>query len=107
MSEQLPLVENYQLANWMSKFSRWENLINDLLLFLCFGPAGTIEEVKANSTVDFLGMSVDSAAAAAGQWVLLVVGVVLLLATIILAYKYRKSRKPYKSSSTMELKQKD
>ncbi|CAL1599147.1 unnamed protein product [Knipowitschia caucasica] len=55
-------------------------------------------------TVDFLGMSLDSAAAAAGQWVLLVLGLVLLVATIILAYQYRKSKKPEKSISTLELK---
>ncbi|XP_031698121.1 angiotensin-converting enzyme [Anarrhichthys ocellatus] len=59
------------------------------------------------SKVDFLGMNVDDAAAIAGQWVLLVLGVVLLVATIILAYKYRRSKKPEKSLSTMELKQKD
>ncbi|XP_026206934.1 angiotensin-converting enzyme [Anabas testudineus] len=59
------------------------------------------------SKVNFLGMSVGSSAAIAGQWVLLVLGLVLLVATILLAYKYRKSRKPQKSLSTMELKQKD
>ncbi|XP_071782790.1 angiotensin-converting enzyme [Centroberyx gerrardi] len=57
--------------------------------------------------VDFLGMNLDSAAAIAGQWILLVLGLVLLVATILLAYKYRKSKKPEKSLSTMELKQKD
>lgn len=69
-----------------------------VFLCLCPGKAGK---------VDFLGMNVDSAAAIAGQWVLLVIGLVLLVATILLAYKYRKSRKPQKSLSTMELKQKD
>ena len=63
--------------------------------------------VPVSTKVDFLGMSVDSSAALAGQWVLLVIGLVLLVATILLAYKYRKSRKPEKSLSTMELKQKD
>lgn len=70
---------------------------------LCMCLAG---EPKA-SKVDFLGMSVEGASAIAGQWVLLVLGVVLLVATIILAYKYRRSKKPEKSLSTMELKQKD
>eukprot|EP00064_Thunnus_orientalis_P006861 superscaffoldBa00000734_g6880 len=63
--------------------------------------------IPVSTKVDFLGMSVDSSAALAGQWVLLVIGLVLLVATILLAYKYRKSRKPEKSLSTMELKQKD
>ncbi|XP_051925575.1 angiotensin-converting enzyme [Hippocampus zosterae] len=63
-------------------------------------------EVKT-STVDFLGMNVDSAAAIAGQWVLLVLGLVLLVATIFLAYRYRKSKRSNMSLSTIELKQKD
>ena len=69
-------------------------------------PAG---EVKVtDNKVDFLGLSVDGASAVAGQWVLMVLGVVLLVATILLGYKYRKSKKgSEKSLSTMELKQKD
>ncbi|KAL2078213.1 hypothetical protein ACEWY4_025898 [Coilia grayii] len=64
-------------------------------------PPPIVEEGK----VDFLGMSVDSAAAVAGQWVLLVLGLVLLVATAFLAYKYRKTRKhAYKSGSELELK---
>nr|XP_057917210.1 angiotensin-converting enzyme isoform X2 [Doryrhamphus excisus] len=62
---------------------------------------------SATSTTDFLGMDVESAAAIAGQWVLLVLGLVLLVATIVLAYKYRKSKKSGRSLSTIELKQKD
>uniref|UniRef100_A0A3Q3INI6 Angiotensin-converting enzyme n=1 Tax=Monopterus albus TaxID=43700 RepID=A0A3Q3INI6_MONAL len=62
---------------------------------------------KVDNNVDFLGMSVDNSAAAAGQWILLVLGVVLLVATILLAYKYRKTKKSPKSTSMMELKQKD
>ncbi|XP_076153977.1 angiotensin-converting enzyme [Alosa pseudoharengus] len=54
--------------------------------------------------VGFLGMNVDSAAAAAGQWVLLVLGLVLLVATAFLAYQYRKVRHFRKSSSELELK---
>ncbi|XP_033975630.1 angiotensin-converting enzyme [Trematomus bernacchii] len=66
-------------------------------------------EVKVtDNKVDFLGLSVDGASAVAGQWVLMVLGVVLLVATILLGYKYRKSKKgSEKSLSTMELKQKD
>uniref|UniRef100_A0A8C5GLA4 Angiotensin-converting enzyme n=1 Tax=Gouania willdenowi TaxID=441366 RepID=A0A8C5GLA4_GOUWI len=64
-------------------------------------------KVFSSPKVDFLGMSVEGSAAAAGQWILLVLGLVLLVATIFLTYKYRKSRKPEKSLSTMELKQKD
>ncbi|XP_041818495.1 angiotensin-converting enzyme [Chelmon rostratus] len=61
---------------------------------------GVIEDNK----VDFLGMSLDGSAATAGQWTLLALGLVFLLTTILLAYKYRKSKKHHKSSSTMELK---
>ncbi|KAM7381883.1 hypothetical protein PAMA_012642 [Pampus argenteus] len=67
----------------------------------------TVEVAVTGNKVDFLGMSVNDSAAVAGQWVLLVIGLALLVATITLAVKYRKSRKPEKSLSTMELKQKD
>ncbi|KAJ0060197.1 hypothetical protein NL108_004051, partial [Boleophthalmus pectinirostris] len=59
---------------------------------------------QEKSKVDFLGMNLDSSSAVAGQWILLVAGLVLLVATILLAYKYRKSKKPEKSISTLELK---
>lgn len=52
-------------------------------------------------------MSVDSAAAVAGQWVLLVLGVVLLLATVLLVFKFKKSHRSERSLSLVELKQKD
>lgn len=66
--------------------------------------AAVVEEVNP-TTVDFLGLSVDEAAAVAGQWVLLVLGIVLLVSTAFLAYKYRKSRRLHKKSiSQMELK---
>lgn len=54
--------------------------------------------------VDFLGMSLDPSAAKAGQWILLALGLLLLLTTIVLVYKYRKSKKHRKSASMMELK---
>lgn len=58
--------------------------------------------------VDFLGMSVSGKDAVAGQWVLLVLGLVFLLTTFIAIYYYRKAKnKSEKSLSTMELKQKD
>ncbi|XP_041734342.1 angiotensin-converting enzyme-like isoform X1 [Coregonus clupeaformis] len=60
--------------------------------------------VPDNGKVDFLGMSLDGAAAAAGQWVLLVLGLVLLVATILLGYKYKKSKRNNLSSSELELK---
>uniref|UniRef100_A0A8C4IMK9 Angiotensin-converting enzyme n=1 Tax=Dicentrarchus labrax TaxID=13489 RepID=A0A8C4IMK9_DICLA len=69
-------------------------------------PSTSTGEIKS-SKVDFLGMSVDGSAAMAGQWILLVLGVVLLVATILLAYRYRKSNKHEKSLSLLELKQKE
>lgn len=74
------------------------------LFLLCL--PGPTEETKTDK-VDFLGLSVDGSSATAGQWILLVIGLVLLVATILLAYKYRKSKKPGRSSSTLELRQKD
>lgn len=60
--------------------------------------------VLDNGKVNFLGMSLDGAAAAAGQWVLLVLGLVLLVATILMGYKYKKSKRRNLSSSELELK---
>lgn len=73
-----------------------------LTQYLCSYPAGQIKDDK----VDFLGMDVESSAATAGQWILLVLGLVFLVTTCLLAYKYRKTRKSKRSLSTMELKQK-
>lgn len=65
--------------------------------------ATVVEEF--NPTVDFLGLNVNEASATAGQWVLLVLGIALLVSTAFLAYKYRKSRRLHnKSISQMELK---
>ncbi|KAM6897562.1 angiotensin-converting enzyme [Xenentodon cancila] len=60
-----------------------------------------------DNKVHFLGMSVDSAAAVAAQWILLVISLVLLLTTILLLYKYRQSKKCGKFLCKMELMQKD
>lgn len=49
-------------------------------------------------------MKVDKAGAVAGQWILLAIGIVLLLVTFLLAYKFRKAKKYKKSASLMELK---
>uniref|UniRef100_A0A8C3XMN8 Angiotensin-converting enzyme n=1 Tax=Chelydra serpentina TaxID=8475 RepID=A0A8C3XMN8_CHESE len=60
---------------------------------------------SASAKVRFLGMSLDSHQAAAGQWILLVLGLFLLFATVILGVKFRSSRRrAHKSSSEMELK---
>lgn len=92
MTDQYFLVENCSLFNMLN--------VNVTSYFCAAGEA-------KSTKVDFLGLSVEGASAIAGQWVLLVLGVVLLVATILLAYKYRRSKKPEKSLSTMELKQKD
>uniref|UniRef100_A0A8C3B3R6 Angiotensin-converting enzyme n=1 Tax=Cyclopterus lumpus TaxID=8103 RepID=A0A8C3B3R6_CYCLU len=94
-----PLMDYFQpLIQWLEKEN---NKNNDVRGWPDY-------DWKPSSTeVDFLGISVNGAAAIAGQWVLLVLGVVFLAATILLAYKYRRSKKPERSLSTMELKQKD
>ncbi|XP_008300961.1 angiotensin-converting enzyme [Stegastes partitus] len=100
-----PLMEYFQpLIDWLEK----ENDKNhDVRGWPDYDWKPSTVDTSESTSVDFLGMNVDSAAAVAGQWVLLVIGLVLLLATIFLGYKYSKSRKPEKSLSTMELKQKD
>ncbi|XP_054454528.1 angiotensin-converting enzyme [Anoplopoma fimbria] len=100
-----PLMEYFKpLIQWLEEEN---NKNNDVRGWPEYDWKPSSEAEARIQEVDFLGMSVDSAAAVAGQWVLLVLGVVLLVATILLAYKYRRSKKPEKSLSTMELKQKD
>ncbi|CAK6964092.1 angiotensin-converting enzyme [Scomber scombrus] len=101
-----PLMEYFQpLIEWLEKENNKNNEVRGWPDY-DWKPVQVEIEDKANK-VDFLGMSVDPAAALAGQVVLLVLGLVLLLATIVLGYKYSKSRNPERSLSTMELKQKD
>lgn len=74
---------------------------------LCVFPGDSSETsppAPEEGKVDFLGMSLDGAGAAAGQWVLLVLGLVLLVATILLGYMYKKSKRRNLSSSELELK---
>ncbi|KAJ8264684.1 hypothetical protein GJAV_G00152490 [Gymnothorax javanicus] len=104
----LPLMEYFEpLIKWLKE----ENMRNQEVLgwpdydwrpFI----VGEKEQiiVSDDDTVDFLGMRVGSSGAAAGQWILLVLGLVLLVTTIYFGYNYRKSKKRGKSSSTMELK---
>ncbi|MBN3296564.1 angiotensin-converting enzyme [Amia ocellicauda] len=62
----------------------------------------TATEMGSPSEMSFLGLSMTSEQAAAGQWILLVLGLGLLVATIYLGYKF-KSIKRQKSSSEVEL----
>ncbi|XP_040032505.2 angiotensin-converting enzyme [Gasterosteus aculeatus] len=99
-----PLMQYFQpLIQWLEEEN---NKNNDVRGWPDYDWKPSTGEAKSTK-VDFLGLSVEGASAIAGQWVLLVLGVVLLVATILLAYKYRRSKKPEKSLSTMELKQKD
>nr|XP_033774941.1 angiotensin-converting enzyme [Geotrypetes seraphini] len=53
----------------------------------------------------FLGMSLEESQAAAGQWILLVLGIILVIIIIVLAVKFISvKRKAKKSASEMELK---
>ncbi|XP_034715811.1 angiotensin-converting enzyme [Etheostoma cragini] len=100
------LMEYFQpLIEWLEKENNKNNDVRGWPEY-DWNP-NVLESEPKSSNVDFLGMSVKGASAIAGQWVLLVLGVVFLVATIMLAYKYRRSKKPEKSLSTMELKQKD
>ncbi|XP_041431911.1 angiotensin-converting enzyme isoform X1 [Xenopus laevis] len=60
---------------------------------------------ESNSNSDFLGMAVSNGQAAAGQWILLALGIVLVITTIIFGVMYSKMKSRAKmSSSQMELK---
>ncbi|KAL6095238.1 ace [Pungitius sinensis] len=97
-----PLMQYFQpLIQWLEEENNKNNDVRGWPDY-DWKPSSEAEATK----VDFLGLSVDGASAVAGQWVLLVLGVVLLVATMLLAYKYRRSKRPQRSSSTMELKQK-
>uniref|UniRef100_A0A8C3GC06 Angiotensin-converting enzyme n=1 Tax=Cyclopterus lumpus TaxID=8103 RepID=A0A8C3GC06_CYCLU len=103
-----PLMDYFQpLIQWLEKENNKNNDVRGWPDY-DWKPSSTPNTfLPKASEVDFLGISVNGAAAIAGQWVLLVLGVVFLAATILLAYKYRRSKKPERSLSTMELKQKD
>ncbi|NWS81100.1 ACE enzyme, partial [Toxostoma redivivum] len=58
-----------------------------------------------SSKTDFLGMSLTKSQATAGGWVLLALALIFLITTIFLGVKFFSvRRKPFKSSSEMELK---
>ncbi|NXQ63440.1 ACE enzyme, partial [Anthoscopus minutus] len=58
-----------------------------------------------SSKTDFLGMSLTKNQATAGGWVLLALALIFLITTIFLGVKFFSARrKPFKSSSEMELK---
>uniref|UniRef100_A0AAX7W1A7 Angiotensin-converting enzyme n=1 Tax=Astatotilapia calliptera TaxID=8154 RepID=A0AAX7W1A7_ASTCA len=101
-----PLMEYFQpLIEWLEKENSKNNDVRGWPDYdwkpFSESPTG---EAK---TVDFLGLNVNRSAATVGQWILLALGMLLLVVTILMAYMYRKARKPEKSLSTMELKQKD
>uniref|UniRef100_A0A669B7A7 Angiotensin-converting enzyme n=1 Tax=Oreochromis niloticus TaxID=8128 RepID=A0A669B7A7_ORENI len=101
-----PLMEYFQpLIEWLEKENSKNNDVRGWPDYdwKPFSESSTGEA----KTVDFLGLNVNRSAAIAGQWILLALGVLLLVATVLTAYMYRKARKPEKSLSTMELKQKD
>ncbi|XP_070846561.1 angiotensin-converting enzyme [Chaetodon trifascialis] len=98
-----PLKKYFEpLTEWLDKENSKNNDVRGWPNY-DWTPSSTDSE-QHNSNVSFLGMSLDSSAAIAGQWILLALGLLFLLTTILLAYKYRKSKKRSKSSSTMELK---
>lgn len=111
----LPLVDYFQpLTDWLEKENNlnneargwpeydWKPPVDGATAPPPLPPTPSPGEGK----VDFLGLSLDGAAAAAGQWVLLVLGLVLLVATVFIGYKYRKSKRHGRSSSKMELQEK-
>ncbi|XP_075436513.1 angiotensin-converting enzyme [Ascaphus truei] len=57
-----------------------------------------------SSKVDFLGMSLSNGQASAGQWILLVLGVALVITAIVLGVQFSKvKRKTKRSTSEMEI----
>ncbi|XP_053121534.1 angiotensin-converting enzyme isoform X2 [Hemicordylus capensis] len=69
-------------------------------------PGNCTSQVPVNDDrVSFLGMSMTSSKASAGQWILLIIGLIFVIATIGLAVRVHNARRgTFKSSSEMELK---
>ncbi|XP_061444219.1 angiotensin-converting enzyme [Rhineura floridana] len=61
-------------------------------------------QVQANDRVNFLGMSLSSSDATAGQWTLLLIALFLLIATLVLGAKCIQARRGGKTGLEMELK---
>uniref|UniRef100_A0A3B4GUW0 Angiotensin-converting enzyme n=1 Tax=Pundamilia nyererei TaxID=303518 RepID=A0A3B4GUW0_9CICH len=102
-----PLMEYFQpLIEWLEKENSKNNDVRGWPDY-DWKPFSMLTETHTSKTVDFLGLNVNRSAATVGQWILLALGMLLLVVTILMAYMYRKARKPEKSLSTMELKQKD
>ncbi|KAH0627017.1 hypothetical protein JD844_002377, partial [Phrynosoma platyrhinos] len=102
MSAKALLTYFQPLTDWLIS----ENLKNEEILgwpeYTWLPYAG---EVQANSKVSFLGMTMTNSQATTGQWILLILGLFLLIATIVLgAHWYQTRRGAPKSSMEMELK---
>lgn len=74
-----------------------------MVFYVCLQSADKSDD-KVGDKVDFLGMHLDRSAATAGQWILLVIGLVFVLVIILLAYKYWKLKKTQQKHILMELK---
>ncbi|CAI5789816.1 angiotensin-converting enzyme [Podarcis lilfordi] len=61
-------------------------------------------QMQGDNRVNFLGMSLSSSDAAAGQWTLLIIGLFLFITTIVLVAKCVMSRRGGKDGFEMELK---
>ncbi|XP_077108784.1 angiotensin-converting enzyme isoform X2 [Ranitomeya variabilis] len=99
-----PLVEYFKpLISWLEKENRKNSETLGWPEYNWTPAMNTVIEEPSN--VDFLGMSLSSGQASAGAWVLLAIGIVLVLTTIVLGFKFSKvKRRAKKSSSELELK---
>uniref|UniRef100_A0A3P9MNP1 Angiotensin-converting enzyme n=1 Tax=Oryzias latipes TaxID=8090 RepID=A0A3P9MNP1_ORYLA len=62
------------------------------------------EKFEVANKVEFLGLYLYESSASTGSWVLLAVALIFAVTTIVFVYKYKKTKKYRKSSSTLELK---
>uniref|UniRef100_A0A8D0GV64 Angiotensin-converting enzyme n=1 Tax=Sphenodon punctatus TaxID=8508 RepID=A0A8D0GV64_SPHPU len=92
------------LTNWLIT----ENMKNEEILGwpeYTWTPYAGRGALESDNRVNFLGMSLGSSQAISGQWILLVLGLLLLIATIVLGVRFSSARNgAHKSSSEMELK---
>ncbi|KAI1884165.1 hypothetical protein AGOR_G00223630 [Albula goreensis] len=109
----LPLVKYFQpLIDWLERENSKNGDIRGWPEYDWTPPSGewalatALAPTTAPSTregkVDFLGMNLDSRAAATGQWILLVLMLVLFIATVYMICSHSRASK-HKSSSILEL----
>ncbi|KAF7239081.1 Angiotensin-converting enzyme [Varanus komodoensis] len=106
MSAEALLTYFEPLKNWLVNKNKENNETLGWPEYTWMPPAGSYSgQVQSNNKVNFLGMWLSDNQAAAGQWILLSIGLLLLIAMIAFGViTYLNRTRTFKSGSEMELK---